>query len=49
MLVHAARERSATRRAARKAALDLILDVQFRRRPLTALLELLHGYTDSGW
>ena len=37
LLVHATRRR----KLARRAALDLILDVQFRRRPPEALLELL--------
>jgi hypothetical protein len=37
LLVHQMRGRQ----AARRAALDLILDVQFRRRPPDALLELL--------
>ncbi len=49
VLVHAIRTQHARRRAARKAALDLILDVQFRRRPPTALLELLEGYADGSW
>jgi hypothetical protein len=49
VLVHAVRERQEARRAARRAAVDLILDVQFRRRPPDALLELLHGYADGGW
>lgn len=37
LLVHAARDR----KEARAAALELILDVQFRRRPPHALLDLL--------
>ena len=36
--VHADR----ARRRARRARIDLVLDVQFRRRPPEALLELLH-------
>ena len=38
LFVHAER----ARRRARRAAIDLVLDVQFRSRPPEALLELLH-------